>query len=635
MKTKLLFIPTILLAASLTACNLSFIDKWLSVEESDEEYSETRSSSETSESSSSSSSSSSTQEDILVGSISLNQTDITIDEGSSYQLVAEVLPKNATNKTIAWSSENSYIASVDTNGLVTGVGGGETVIYAKSTDGGNRVAVCTVLVNELSTNAIVKATKKYNYYDIDSTGNVAPTGDQKVLVIPTYFTDDTGGATTLNRQFIEKSFFGTNEECGWRSFAGYYNEASYGKLNYSGYVSPIWYNSGYDKNTVRTTDDTSKSIAANALKWFKENNPDFDWTGYDSNNDGVLDSLYIIYASDYEPNTNLWGYRWSTTVSSGPGLRANAFSWFSLQFLTNTTDYGGVPFGGSNTRIIIHEHGHMLGLADYYDTAYSGMDLIGGWDMQDRNIFDWNAFSKYSVGWTQPYYIKEDKLQEKGSETITINALSANGDCILVHNSSWNGSPFDEYLLLELFNPEIGNNAYDYANNTQGGGAVQNTGYGVRMFHVDARMARYYGYLDEYYNPVFVSEPADEITDTNQWNYFIPNDNSDPTSADHNYIGRQVGFTEWENYHLLQMIQKENVNTFESKNDSLRHTWQQSDLFQTGDTFCLGNHSGYTNYGPEFFYNGSTFNDGTTLPYGIEFLSVTKDSATIRFTYLD
>ena len=76
--------------------------------------------------------------------------------------------------------------------------------------------------------------------------------------------------------------------------------------------------------------------------------------------------------------------------------KANPFSWFSLKFLKDTTTgqhYGGVPEWGSNTRIIIHEHGHMLGLNDYYDTSYSGRDLVGQWDMQSNNVFDWNAFS--------------------------------------------------------------------------------------------------------------------------------------------------------------------------------------------------------------------------------------------------
>lgn len=626
MKKKLLIIPTILLAASLTACNLSFIDKWIGAEDEDEEYSEERSSSEQSESSSSSSSE--PTGDILVSSITLEPDSLELMEGQTATLTATILPKNATLQTLDWSSSDTSIATVTSSGVVTAVSHGNAVIYAKSTDGGERIGACPITVNEESEYAIVKASPKYNYYDLSSSiisKYVAPTGEQKVLVIPTYFSDDTSKATEANRQFIEKSFFGTNDECGWRSFTGYYEEASYGQLHYSGYVCPTWYDSGMTKDYVKNNEDSSKTIASEALQWFKENNPTFDWTGYDADDDGFLDSLYIIYATDYIADTNLWGYRWTTTVASGDGLKASAFSWFSLKFLTNTSDYGGVPYGGSNTRIIIHEHGHMLGLEDYYDTAYSGMDLIGGFDMQDRNVLDWNSFSKYAVGWTQPYYVRENKLKELGSETITINAASYNGDCILVRNSEWNGSPFDEYILLELFNPDIGNNYYDSHYNSQSG--ISNIGYGIRMFHVDSRMAKL-----NWGGGGYSAEPTDEILP----NYtFVPNDNTDPASDKHNHTGRLVGFTEWEPYHLLQMIQKENVNTFESKDSMARHEWQQSDLFQTGDTFCLGNHAGYENYGPEFFYNGSTFNDGSELPFGIEFLSVSKDSATIRFTYLD
>ena len=620
MKKKLLLIPTLLLAASMTACNLSFIDKYLGVEDEEDDTSESRPDNGTS---SDTSSSYSSLGDVLVSSIRLDRTEIELNEGTNTQLEATILPKNATNQVLEWTSDNDAIATVDSSGVVTAVNHGETIIRVRSTDGGNRTANCSVTVIYDGEEAIIKATKKYNYYDLDNSGNVAPTGDQKVLVIPTYFPDDSINATEANRQFIEKSFFGTNEECGWRSFTGYYEQASFNQLHYSGYVSPVWYEAEYNRDYVRDTNDSSKTIASHALKWFKEQNPSFDWTGYDANNDGILDSLYIIYASDYDPNTNLWGYRWSTTVSSGPGISAYPFSWFSLQFLTNTSDYGGVPATGSNTRIIIHEHGHMLGLADYYDNAYSGMDLIGGWDMQDRNVLDWNSFSKYAVGWTQPYYVVENKLQEKTSEVITLTPASESGDCLLLRDSTWNGSPFDEYILLELFNPNIGNNAYDSAHNTQAG--MSQIGYGVRMFHVDARMAHYW------FDGGIKSGPTDTIDDYT----FIPNDNDLKSYEGHNSIGRQVGFTEWENYHLLHMIQKENLNTFETTDSSIRHTWRESDLFQTGDSFCIGNHSGYTNYGPEFFYNTTTFNDGTTFPYGIEFLNVTGNNATIRVTYLD
>ena len=625
MKKKLLIIPTILLAASLTACNLSFIDKYLGVEEEEEE-SETISSSQTSDTSSTTTS---IDDNILVSSIELSEDEISILEGETQTLTATVLPSNAKNKSLEWSSDDETIAIVDNNGVVTALLAGETNVRVVSKDGSNRTAICRVIVTELSDKAIVKASAKYNCYDLSSeyiSKYVPATGEQKVLVIPTYFDGDATKATEANRQFIQKSFFGTNDECGWRSFVGYYEEASYGQLHYSGKVADTWYHAEFTTDYVRTHNDSSKTIASHALKWFKETYPTYDLTDYDADNDGYIDSLYIIYATDYEQDTNLWGYRWTTTVNAGDsGLQASAFSWFSLKFLTSTTDYGGVPADGSNTRIIIHEHGHMLGLQDYYDTSYSGMDLIGGWDMQDRNVFDWNSFSKYSVGWTQPYYIKENKLKAKGSETITISAASLNGDCILVHDSSWNGSPFDEYLLLELFNPEIGNNAYDYAHNNSVG--IQQTGYGVRMYHVDARMVHYY--LDSSFN-VHV-EQVDEV-DPNFT--FIPNDNTEVNATEHNYYGKYFDFHDWEQYHLLQMIQKGNVNTFETTDDLQRHTWIQDDLFQTGDSFCLGEHAGYTNYGDNFFYHHTTLNDGTELPYGIEFLNVTKDSATIKFTYL-
>ena len=708
MKKKLLIIPTIILMAGLTACNLSFVDKLIGVSIiDDDEESSLVSSSEDGENSSSSSQNTlvtsivlentvlsikGTQtvklkasvfpktaknrtlvwgtsdasiltvddtgvvsthspgdavvtvsatdgsgvtaecqikvEYVAVTGIKLSPKFSSIDVGQTLNLNAEILPSNASNQEVIWTSSDESVATISDAGVVTGVGTGEASITVQTVDCGKSITRHVAVAN--SDAAIVKANSKYTYHDIDKTQYVENEGDQKVLVIPTYFTDEPDNVSVENKNFIDMSFFGTNDECKWRSFTGYYEEASFGQLRYTGHVSDAWYAAPYSTSDVLADNNLSKTIASKALEWFKGQNPDFDWTGYDSDNDNNVDSLYIIYASDYvDNNSSLWGYRWSTTVPAGnTGLQAHAYSWFSLKFLKDVDSYGGVPVDGSNTRIIVHEHGHMLGLADYYDTSYSGMDLVGGWDMQDRNQFDWNAFSKYTVGWINPYYIREEKLQAKGSETITIRASAKNGDCILVHNSSWNGSPFDEYLMLELFNPNIGNNEYDYNHSNSVG--IDLTGYGVKIYHVDARMARYY--IDNNFN--LVAEPADELEDQTKYTYFIPNDNDEIHGANHNAIGKQVGFNEFENYHLLQLLQKGGTDTFSDTDGAARHEWIQSDLWQTGDTFCIGNHVGYDDYGQEFFYHKTTFNDGTTLPYGITFDSVTADSATITFTYL-
>lgn len=54
----------------------------------------------------------------------------------SYQLEATILPTNATNKGIIWSSTTPAVATVSQDGLVTAVGEGQAIITATTSDGG-------------------------------------------------------------------------------------------------------------------------------------------------------------------------------------------------------------------------------------------------------------------------------------------------------------------------------------------------------------------------------------------------------------------------------------------------------------------------------------------------------------------
>ena len=85
----------------------------------------------------------------------LNKTEIAVDENGDeengkYQLTAEVAPLNADYKGITWKSENSDIAQVSEDGLVTAMGKGETYIVATSEDG-KAFAKCKVSVMKLVT----------------------------------------------------------------------------------------------------------------------------------------------------------------------------------------------------------------------------------------------------------------------------------------------------------------------------------------------------------------------------------------------------------------------------------------------------------------------------------------------------
>lgn len=478
---------------------------------------------------------------------------------------------------------------------------------------------------DLNVDSLIKReNNKYNYYRVNNQDNVNPYGNQKVLVIPTYFQTDSANATQTNWNRIQKGFFGTNDECGWKSFTGYYHDMSYGQLNYSGYISPEWYHSTeYTIAQMRASEDPSRYIAAHALAWFKEQNPTFDFTDYDTNNDGYVDSLYIIYASDYIRTADsgcFWGYRWSTNVVSGTGIQASAFSWFSMKFLNDVNDYGGVPTGGINTRIITHEHGHMLGLPDYYDYGYSGVDYVGSWDMQSNNRLDWNAYSKYATGFVKPYYPVLNKFTNGQEVEITMGDLGTTGDCLIIPTTKWNGSAFGEYIMIELFNPNAINNKYD-ANKL-------GLGYGIKIYHVNSTLFEYVTGTGFVIGGELHSDSKVQLRDHMYSNDY---DDYNPYGNYHTLYDYYKETNVTRNYKILRMLQKGNVSTFDKT--SGRNEWNDSDLWKTGDTFTIGSKSGYTNYGTNFLYNKTTMDDGTSFKFGITFNSVSATSVTLTLKY--
>ena len=83
---------------------------------------------------------------INVTGVSLNQTTLSMSKGDTFTLVGTVSPTNATNQNVSWSSDNTAVATVDENGLVTAVGGGSTYIRV-TTEDGSKTASCKVTVN--------------------------------------------------------------------------------------------------------------------------------------------------------------------------------------------------------------------------------------------------------------------------------------------------------------------------------------------------------------------------------------------------------------------------------------------------------------------------------------------------------
>ena len=81
-----------------------------------------------------------------VTQVKLNRTSLTLSLYEQKTLTATYKPKNAAHTLITWSSSNQKVATVDENGLVTGLAKGKCTITAKSENG--KTAKCTVTVNE-------------------------------------------------------------------------------------------------------------------------------------------------------------------------------------------------------------------------------------------------------------------------------------------------------------------------------------------------------------------------------------------------------------------------------------------------------------------------------------------------------
>lgn len=81
-----------------------------------------------------------------VTSIILSATEHTMYVGETTTLTATVTPDDATNKGIMWVSSDDNVATVDENGLVTGIGAGEATIHAIAKDGSGVEATCVVTI---------------------------------------------------------------------------------------------------------------------------------------------------------------------------------------------------------------------------------------------------------------------------------------------------------------------------------------------------------------------------------------------------------------------------------------------------------------------------------------------------------
>lgn len=434
--------------------------------------------------------------------------------------------------------------------------------------------------------AFDKETLQDKMLDADGAIGLPSKGDIHALVIPVQFKGDT--ITNTQMENLRKAFNGTEAETGWESVKSYYEKSSYGNLkltfdiqeiyqakNSSSYYESYSSTGSYGGQSYPITGDTI--ILEEALNYYQSR---LDLTDYDTNGDGCIDAVYLIYSApiDYDNADFYWAYvTWYYGSTQYDGLDAYYYLFAGIDFVDESTSrdsgsgYDKISGLTINADTYIHETGHLLGLDDYYDyDERSGSNEgLGGADMMDYNVGDHGVYSKTMLGWLSPTVVNETK-------TVTLEPSVSDASAILIP-LNFDNSYFSEYLLIDLYSATGVNALHSKQAQTSDAVLYGGASYGVRIYHVSSSIKNSY------------STDYKSFTDYN---------NSDTK------------------YALIKLIEADGTKKFSNSGGSAA----KSDLWLAGSTL-LGKFPSYTR------------NDGKKLNFDVSIDSVSATEARITVTF--
>lgn len=417
------------------------------------------------------------------------------------------------------------------------------------------------------------------------------TGEVPLLVIPIITPGDSSKATEENWNLINKAFFGNSSDLNFESLHSYYYKSSYGQLDIkggvTGYFDPSSVSSTYSSISNYTSENIS-SLVSLAWDWAKSTYS-LNATDYDSDGDGYIDGIWLIYMHKTDSSTNFWGY--TSTTASGNGTISNpvvnTYGWASIDFLNDKfiSSYNtSLDNYKCDAHVLIHETGHMLGLMDYYSyNSYGNYDAVGCIDMMSRNLGDQNMYSKMLLGWVTPYIVYGDceitlsSSQEK-DQVIVIpydeKEYSKDSDGKVLFNV------FDEYLVLDYYSDKnLNSSDYDCydVNHVSGDGG--------RLYHVDNRLFKLSLSSGSYSFDMYSDADAPFTTNTSDAFYRIINNSESGDNAE-SYFGVSTDYNPCDEIRWISANKYKLSQTTKASNSS---------LFKVNNSFSASSYSSQFN----------------------------------------
>ena len=488
----------------------------------------------------------------------------------------------------------------------------------------NNVVITTSKLNNLTISTYEGDTNLNSYYTLwKNRGypHFKSVGENNLLVVPLKIKGYEEYATSENLNKIRDSFFleDSLNTLGYYSLSEYYKISSYNKLNIKGEVTP-WIDLDLTTKEISSSSISNYTLdcgtyfpTEKAINYIKEN-LNIDLTKYDNDKDGFIDGVYFIYGcptfldDSSLSSSTFWNFTYYNVLNkdkasiSSPVLMT--YSWSSFDMLSKGSDKTKL-----DTHTYIHEFGHQLGLNDYYDTSNSGglnpyTSPMGGLDMMDNNVGDHSAFSKFALGWINPFVVSGDI----GSVEVEIRSLIESGECIILPTSNYNNTPFDEYLMIEYIKNDSINkvdstNGYPSTFYTDGRIIRFYSKNGIRITHIDARSVdTNLDYTDNINDMVMTK--FSNTASTKQGYYCPLNNNS---------------------YVLTSLISanssRNTLGTFFVANNT--------DLYNASSTIDFTSNSN-SSRASSLPYNSNRFNDGNVFNYSIKIDSISESKASIK-----
>ena len=307
--------------------------------------------------------------------------------------------------------------------------------------------------------------------EVTSSSNQFPrTGSPRSLVILVNFSDLSFVTPNPNIAFTDKlNEEGYSKNGGTGSARDYFRDNSMGtftpQFDVVGPYTLLKPYSYYGENDTNGQDKDPIQMIVDACQAANEAGVDFSI--YDSDNDGIVDNIFVYYAGHNEaeraPANRVWPHRWgiypTSMYSNGnyAGTVASVtFDGKRIEDYATTSELrgsSGTNMAGIGT--FTHEFGHVLGLADMYATNNADHHTLSNWNIMDGGAYlnlgrtppAYNAFERFQLGYLTPTLLNTPL-------NLMLNPLLTSNQAYLIsptetHNLNPASPAPTEFFLLE------------------------------------------------------------------------------------------------------------------------------------------------------------------------------------------